>query len=116
MKIRIKDNSVRLRLTKSEIDKLGAAGKVIGRTEFTHQPFIYEIAQTDNAALVASFMDNKIVIGISATMIQELVHTDRIGFEGMSGQVSLLVEKDFACIDNTVEDQSDNYPNPNLSC
>jgi hypothetical protein len=24
----------------------------------------------------------------------------------------LLVEKDFVCLDNTIEDQSDNYPNP----
>jgi hypothetical protein len=23
-----------------------------------------------------------------------------------------LLEKDFACLDNTLEDQSDNYPNP----
>jgi hypothetical protein len=28
----------------------------------------------------------------------------------------LLVEKDFVCLDNTVEDQSDNYPNPNAVC
>ena len=24
----------------------------------------------------------------------------------------LLLEKDFKCLDNTTEDQSDNYPNP----
>ena len=29
--------------------------------------------------------------------------------------LSLLVEKDFTCLDNTIEDQSDNYPNPKLS-
>ena len=24
----------------------------------------------------------------------------------------ILIEKDFKCLDNTIEDQSDNYPNP----
>lgn len=28
----------------------------------------------------------------------------------------LLVEKDFVCLDNTFEDQSDNFPNPNAVC
>jgi hypothetical protein len=37
--------------------------------------------------------------------------TDRVGFDGQSGLVKILVEKDFVCIDNTLEDQSDNYPN-----
>jgi len=116
MKIRIKDNTVRLRLTMSEIDQLGTQGEVSGRTEFIQQPLNYSIVQTDTEALVASFVDHKITIGLSAVMIKELVQTDRIGFEGQSGKVKLLVEKDFACIDNTVEDQSDNFPNPNLKC
>jgi len=31
-------------------------------------------------------------------------------------QLHLLLEKDFVCLDNTAEDQSDNYPNPNKAC
>ena len=31
-------------------------------------------------------------------------------------ELFLLVEKDFVCLDNTFEDQSDNYPNPNAHC
>ncbi|GAA4172019.1 DUF7009 family protein [Sphingobacterium ginsenosidimutans] len=116
MKIRIKDNSVRLRLTMSEIDKLGNTGEVASRTEFINQPFVYRILQTDTDGLIASFVENEIVIGLSANMVRELVATERIGFEGQSGPVKILVEKDFACIDNTVEDQSDNFPNPNLKC
>ncbi len=45
--------------------------------------------------------------------------SDRVGYsteaEGKtSGQLSILVEKDFTCMDDSLEDQSDNYPNPNL--
>ena len=28
----------------------------------------------------------------------------------------LLIEKDFVCLDHTLEDQSDNYANPNKVC
>ena len=28
----------------------------------------------------------------------------------------LLIEKDFACLDHSSEDQSDNYENPNKTC
>ena len=45
-------------------------------------------------------------------MILELLDTDRIGFENRYEELHLLVEKDFTCLDNVGEDQSDNYPNP----
>jgi hypothetical protein len=35
-----------------------------------------------------------------------------VGFDDKNGPVQLLVEKDFTCLDNVEEDQSDNYPNP----
>jgi hypothetical protein len=45
-------------------------------------------------------------------MVAELTDTDRVGFEGQSGPLQLLIEKDFTCLDNVAEDQNDNYPNP----
>lgn len=49
-------------------------------------------------------------------MVEEFVNTDRVGFDGQSGIVKILIEKDFGCLDNTLEDQSDNFPNPNMKC
>jgi len=46
------------------------------------------------------------------SMTEEWTSTDRIGFENNDGQLYLLIEKDFKCLDNVAEDQSDNYPNP----
>ncbi|WP_153391697.1 DUF7009 family protein [Chryseobacterium vaccae] len=116
MKIRIKDNSIRLRLTQSEVSELGKNGIVSSVTQFVDRPFIYEIKKTDDDELSAVFTENRIVMKIPETMIEELVSTDKVGFDGQTGLVKLLVEKDFVCIDNTLEDQSDNYPNPNLTC
>ena len=55
--------------------------------------------------LSAEFIENRIVMKIPEMMVEELVSTDRVGFDGESGIVKLLIEKDFVCIDNTVEDQ-----------
>ena len=45
-------------------------------------------------------------------MIEELNNSDKTGFESNQGDLHLLIEKDFTCLDNIEEDQSDNYPNP----
>ncbi|MBE4949843.1 hypothetical protein [Chryseobacterium culicis] len=116
MKIRIKDNSVRFRLTQSEVAKLGVDGTISSVTEFVNRPFIYSLEQTENKELSAEFIDNRIVLKMPETMIKEWISTDRVGFEGQAGNIKLLIEKDFVCIDNTLEDQSDNYPNPNMKC
>jgi len=49
---------------------------------------------------------------MSHKMIDELINTDRVGFENHDAGLHLLVEKDFVCLDEVNEDQSDNYPNP----
>ncbi|PPK99962.1 DUF7009 family protein [Parapedobacter indicus] len=116
MKIRIKGNSLRYRLTRSEVAGLKAAGRLEEHTAFDGKTFTYAIETGNSDRLTADFIENKIVLNMPRTMIDELYNTDKVGFEDTSGTVSLLVEKDFACIDNTEEDQSDHYPNPSLSC
>lgn len=44
-------------------------------------------------------------------------NSDRVGFQNTivlenGKELFLLLEKDFVCLDETIEDQSDNYPNP----
>jgi len=48
--------------------------------------------------------------------VEEWVNTDRVTFEETHNKILILLEKDFVCIDRPEEDQSDNYPNPNLVC
>ncbi|KIO78825.1 hypothetical protein TH53_01715 [Pedobacter lusitanus] len=116
MKIRIKGNSIRYRLIQSEVTKLFATGHLEEYTEFAGKTFGYLVIVGDEEGLTANFNGNDIVLKISRKMIEELHHTDRVGFEDKTGPVSLLIEKDFVCLDNVDEDQSDNYPNPALKC
>lgn len=116
MKIRIKGNSLRYRLTRSEVTTLWKKGCLEERTEFADNTLVYAIETANDDKLTANFNSNKITLYMPKAMINELYHTDKVGFEDKSGTLSLLVEKDFVCIDNTEEDQSDNYPNPNITC
>ncbi|HVW12170.1 MAG TPA: hypothetical protein VHB54_00015 [Mucilaginibacter sp.] len=113
MKIRIKGNSLRYRLTRSDVAAIIKDGKLEERTEFGHgATFIYALQTTPDYDLSATFNDNRITLFVSHTMIDRLANTDEVGFESGQGKLFLLVEKDFTCLDNLDEDQADNYPNP----
>ncbi|MDN5288139.1 MAG: hypothetical protein JWR38_4413 [Mucilaginibacter sp.] len=112
MKIRIKGNALRYRLTKSDISALANDGYLQEQTNFVGQPFIYALKITKADTLTAEFKNNTITLFMPQLMMNELADTDRVGFDDKNGPVQLLVEKDFTCLDNVEEDQSDNYPNP----
>jgi hypothetical protein len=114
MKVRIKGNSLRYRLTKSDFTNLLGELALTECSEFLSNTFVYGIEVTANEELSADFKDNNIILQLPSTMLLELVKTDRVGFSGHSGAVSLLIEKDFTCLDNVEEDQSDHFPNPLL--
>lgn len=112
MKIRIKGNSLRYRLTKSDMYRLANEGYLEDKTDFGGRELVYVIQKTNSKSLSAFFNDNVICLQMPGQIITELDTTDKIGFEGKEGNLQLLVEKDFTCLDEVDEDQSDNYPNP----
>lgn len=116
MKIRIRDNSIRYRLTKSEVNQLWSEGGITAQTSFPGTTLHYAIERCETEQLHVDFKNSRITLYMSKAMIDALYHTDKVGFEDKSGPVGLLIEKDFVCLDNTSEDQSDNYPNPNMVC
>jgi len=116
MKIRFKGNSLRYRLTKSEVAKLLSAGFLEEHTAFAGKTLTYAIVTANDNKLSADYIADRIVLSLPAAMIDELNNTDKAGYEDHTGPVSILIEKDFVCVDKVEEDQSDNYPNPLLTC
>lgn len=115
MKIRIKGNSVRFRLTQSEVKQLCAKGSVEEQTNFGTTSFGYAVKITkDKDSLHAVFHSQKITLYLPEKWGKNWYHNATIGFEHHQDDLHLLIEKDFTCLDNTTEDQSDNYPNPKL--
>ncbi|MDR3681051.1 MAG: hypothetical protein P4L41_13885 [Flavipsychrobacter sp.] len=123
MKIRIKGNSIRLRLTRPEVDQLALTGSLEERTEFADTTFTYALEQRDNIDnLSADMMGTKMTMYIPAVLAVDWTNNNIVSFNNTIAttngkQLMLLLEKDFKCIDSEiVEDQSDNYDNPLTMC
>ncbi len=112
MKIRIKGNSLRYRLTKTDIDRFSKENYLEEVTDFGNQTLVYALQRSLIDEMRADFVNNKIILHVPYAIVQEWTTTDRVGFENKSSTLYLLIEKDFKCLDNVEEDQSDNYPNP----
>lgn len=123
MKIRIKGNSVRYRLSKPELDLFAKEGYLEEKTEFPTGQLCYAIQKLfDGKNLDASFTGKKLTMFVPHEMMTEWTGTDKVGFNynlpvDDNKTLFLLIEKDFKCIDGEeTEDQSDYYDNPIKSC
>ena len=117
MKIRIKGNTVRYRLVKSEVKQLAERGYVEEMTAFPTTTFRYRVESKEEiSALEADFHYAQVTMFIPISEAQIWVHSDRITYKNSFGDLTLILEKDFVCLDHTDEDQSDNYANPNQRC
>jgi hypothetical protein len=112
MKIRIKGNSLRYRLTRTDVERFAREGYLEETTDFGPTRLTYSLLHTATGHLSACYENNHITLYMPARMAREWISTDKVGFENNEDGLYLLIEKDFKCLDNVAEDQSDNYPNP----
>src|ERR1700756_3800499 len=111
MKIRIKGSSIRYRLTRSDVAR-AKEGYLEEQVDFAGTPLVYALQITEGQELTCSYINNKITLNVPRAAIESFSDTDVVGYDNQDGGVYLLVEKDFTCLDEVDEDQSDNYPNP----
>ena len=122
MKIRIKDNSVRLRLTKTEVETFSETGVFESETQLLGGKFYYALKASNQVSnLEAKIEGTTITVFMPSAFQEEWNDSPKVGYENHMAlneneSLRILVEKDFACLDETIEDQSDNYPNPSLKC
>jgi hypothetical protein len=117
MKIRILGNSLRFRLTVTEVGTLCQKGYVEEQTHFPNATFTYAVKMVKgDVPLHASLEGRSIVLSLPETLGLGWDGNSVIGFEEKQeipgGVLSLLLEKDFACLEKREEDDRDTYPNP----
>ena len=117
MKIRIEDNSVRIRLRKSEVSKLSEEGCLCATTFFAEQLFEYCLeADPGIDDLKASFAGGKITVRLPEPWIQTWPDSPKVGFETSfnagTSNLHILIEKDFVCLDRDLETQKDQFAHP----
>ena len=126
MKIRIKGNSLRLRLEKSEVQRLAADGMVQETIEFAPgQRLVYCLECRDSLEqMQAVYEPGAIRVLLPRLQALDWAHSETISLVGEqpaagNGPLRLLVEKDFACLNPRAvwqEDQHDQFSNPHPSC
>jgi uncharacterized protein DUF7009 len=122
MKLRIRGDSLRLRVSRSEVARLLAGDGLEETIHFTRETgarFTYALrTQSSVSRPTVQYAGNKVTILIPADQANAWCVSDQVGISedislGDVGSLALLIEKDFACLDRSEEDNQDTFANPN---
>ena len=123
MKLRIKGNSIRLRLLQSEMQKFAEQGRISDETCFGTSVLRYSLSASNSVeAIEAKFAENEILVLIPDHAARTWAASEQVGFDveqPVAGGESLaiVIEKDFVCLDRPDDpDRDDAFPNPNKNC
>jgi len=96
MKLRIYDNSVRLRLRRSEVDRLAVEGRLERTVDFARRPFHYAIAlDPDTKAAYVAYEGDLIEVRLPFHEGQAWCRSEEVSYAAPDAAPSVLVEKDF---------------------
>jgi len=126
MKLRLLDDSIRLRLSQGEVVAAREQGLVESQTRFADgSVFTYALEAAKSAAAPsAAYTRDRMVVKLSARAIEDWANDDAaVSLRAEvqladGGRLKLLVEKDFKCLAprDDDEDQSDLFQNRAPSC
>ena len=121
MKLRIKGNSLRLRLTRSEVATLGSGGRVAETVMFAPQNILTYIVESANiAAITADYTGAQILIRVPAEGATRLSESDEVGLSseqaiGENLKLTIIIEKDFTCLTPRGDEDADTFHHPQQS-
>ncbi len=116
MKLRTTNNSIRIRIRKSELLQLRKDGKVEERINFGNE-VVFSFAlviDEETEVLNGSLVGHSLIIRIPNTIGIKWIDSNEVGIESVSKvseteELHILVEKDFPCLDRPNEDKSDTF-------
>jgi len=126
MKLRIRENTIRLRLKKAEVDRLAAGQAIVEKTVFPDSVLTYRLDIASDGKFSASFHDGSLAVCLPEQEVTQWAQNDQVSIVAEqalrnAGTLSLLIEKDFQCLapghNRPGEDDIDTYPHPDAqSC
>ena len=126
MKLRLKGNSIRVRLDRRDIERLIDEGHVDDAVRFgPGLAFSYavEAGPAPRERPKVSYKSGRLTIQIDPEDAEDWLAGDRVGFDHLQevegGVARVLLEKDFACIDRPLGEEADDayaFPNPSAVC
>jgi hypothetical protein len=126
MKLRIRGDSLRLRLSQGDVGRLVEEGQVTSTTHFAPgvdgRLACTLLADATAVVLAAELEARTIRVRMPVDLVTLLADTEEVGVRaeqdaGEGRTLLILVEKDFECIAPRVgEPESDGFPNPRVEC
>jgi hypothetical protein len=122
MKLRIKGDSLRLRVGPLEVQQLMDSGRVEETIHFAPDAHLtYGLEHSEAAACVSvSHTPGEVTVIVPTSVAQAWVNGDDVGIYGVVpngiGTLEVAIEKDFACLDSSHQGNLDTYPNPKAAC
>ena len=116
MKLRIHDNSIRLRLNRQEVAQFQETGAVRAAVQFgSGAALSFSLESSAGAvALEALFGDGNLRVIVPEGQARHWASSDDVGIEAQDAQPAILIEKDFQCVHEEHRDP-EAYPNPLLN-
>jgi hypothetical protein len=123
MKLRIKGNSIRLRLLRSEVTTLLETGRIEEKIHLApvDDAFLkYGLEHEAGLAnVVIRHQQSEVTVVLPTHQATSWAETNQIGIYsavdlGSHGTLEVMVEKDFACLDLSDADNHDTFPNPQI--
>jgi hypothetical protein len=120
MKIRIRGNSIRYRLDKKDIQTLQEQQKVEEATTIG-AGVLHFCIKAKAAGQFIKLEQTAIHLSVPAEQVKQWIETEQVGFSlefpNPDGSVlNILIEKDFKCLTERDEDESQAFDNPTKSC
>ncbi|HLH44099.1 MAG TPA: hypothetical protein VKV74_14020 [Bryobacteraceae bacterium] len=113
MKLRLYNDSLRLRLSQSEVAQFEREGRVDSIIDFPPDGALsYSIEATDVGRLTARLSGGRVSVLVPKAMAQTWISTDQIAMEDSRSTPRILIEKDFQCLHRSTEEDADSFPNP----
>ncbi len=120
MKLRIRDNSIRLRLSQTEVESMGTTGLVSASVPFAGgEQLVYSVESSPACVeTVAQFSAGQLLIRVPQSVVNEWVNSETVTIQSEQvledgNYLRIVVEKDFACLaPREGEDDSDMFPHP----
>ena len=120
MKLRIRGNTLRFRLGRSEVEAFGRTGTIGDKVQFglKEKEFGYLLEKATENRFLATFTDGTIVVSVPSSEVDRWSSTDEVSLAGTfmadeQTEIKILIEKDFVCLNaHNDEDQTDRYPHP----
>ena len=121
MKLRIRGDTLRLRLKRGEVDQLAAGVGIVEETHFPSSILTFLLDVSDEDVVSANFDNGSLVVNLPKSRVLEWAGTDEVSLFAEqklsgSGTLSVLIEKDFSCLEpghhRSCEDDEDTFPHP----